>query len=279
MGGSGIDTLIGGAGNDTLIGGLGNDNLTGGIGTDTFTVASGIDTITDLTGADILTVGAGASAVATVTAAWTATAATSNAGTVNITTGGFVSLSAATGTNGYTVTNTSATGAGIVGSAFADSLIGGAGNDTLTGGAGADSMTGGAGNDSLTGGAGSDVLVGGLGNDTLTGGVDSDFFVLNAAIGATNIDTILDFAHLTDHIQLENAIFTQLLTVGTLNTANFRSSLDGTAADANDYILYNSVSGQLYYDSNGNGAGGATQIALIGAVGHAALTFADLTVI
>ena len=64
-----------------------------------------------------------------------------------------------------------------------------------------------------------------------------------------------------------------------MNVANFRSSLDGAAADANDYILYNSLNGRLYYDSNGNGAGGATQIALIGVFGHAALTAADFTVI
>jgi Ca2+-binding RTX toxin-like protein len=124
------------------------------------------------------------------------------------------------------------------------------------------------------------VLVGGLGNDNLTGGADSDFFVLNATLGTTtNMDTITDFAHLIDHIQLENSIFTQLSVVGTLNVANFRSSLDGAAADANDYILYNSLNGRLYYDSNGNGAGGATQIALIGVFGHATLTAADFTVI
>ena len=280
MGGSGIDTLIGGSGNDTLIGGLGNDNLTGGIGIDTFTVASGTDTITDLSGtgtnADILTVGVGAVAIATVTAAWTATAATSNAGTVNITTGGFaVNLASALGPNGYTVTNIG-TAAAIVGSAFADSLIGGNGNDTLTGGAGADSMTGGVGNDTLRGDAGSDVLVGGLGNDNLTGGIGSDSFVLNATLGTTNIDTILDFVHLTDKIQLENLIFTQLSVAGTLNAANFST---GAAADANDYILYNTASGRLYYDSDGNGAGVATQIALIGTFTHAGLTAADFTVI
>jgi Ca2+-binding RTX toxin-like protein len=138
-------------------------------------------------------------------------------------------------------------------------------------------MTGGVGRDTLRGDAGSDVLVGGLGNDTLTGGLGIDSFVLNATLGTTNIDTILDFVHLTDKIQLENLIFTQLSIAGTLNAANFKS---GAAADANDYILYDTASGRLYYDSDGNGAAVATQIALIGtSFSHAALTAADFTVI
>ncbi|MFK4698516.1 VCBS domain-containing protein [Bradyrhizobium diazoefficiens] len=139
IGGDSDDTLKTGSGDDTLTGGLGNDTLTGGAGNDTFNVNSGTDSVTDLSGNDVLVISAGATANATVTAAFTATSSTSNAGTANLSSNGFaVDLSAATGANGFTVTNTGAAAA-ITGSAQNDALIGGSGNDTLAGGSGADS--------------------------------------------------------------------------------------------------------------------------------------------
>ena len=58
-----------------------------------------------------------------------------------------------------------------------------------------------------------------------------------------------------DRFLLENAVFTKLTTTGAISAANFRASTAGTAADANDYILYDTDSGQLYYDADGSGAG------------------------
>ena len=169
-------TLVGSANADTLAGGAGNDTLTGGAGNDSFQVTAGSDVVTDLgNGADALAVSAGATASATLVAAWTATAATSNAGTAVLTDAGFtVSLAAATGLNGWTVTNAgNATGVSLTGSANADNLTGGTGNDTLIGGTGADTMSGGAGNDTfifnsqaeLTGAT--HLIDGGTGTDTL----------------------------------------------------------------------------------------------------------------
>ncbi len=147
-------TLVGSSKADTLVGGAGNDTLTGGTGNDTFQVTAGTDAVTDLGqgGADALQVSAGATANATLAAAWTATAATSNAGTATITAAGFaVNLTAATGANGWTVTNAaSLTGTTLVGSTKADTLIGGAGNDTLTGGTGNDTFQVTAGTDVVT---------------------------------------------------------------------------------------------------------------------------------
>jgi len=49
------------------------------------------------------------------------------------------------------------------------------------------------------------------------------------------------------------------------------------AADADDYLIYRSGTGALFYDADGNGAGAAVQIAVLGS--GLALTVADFTVI
>ena len=151
IGNSGNNILDGGAGNDTFIGGSGDDTLIGGDGIDTFTVGSGIDSITDLGvgGADVLTVSLGATANATVMAAWTATFASINSGTENIiTNGSVVNLAAVVSGNGFSITNTG-NGTTLTGSGLADRIIGGTGNDILKGGRGSDSITGGAGKDTF----------------------------------------------------------------------------------------------------------------------------------
>jgi hypothetical protein len=109
----------------------------------------------------------------------------------------------------------------------------------------------------------------------------ADTFIFETTLNATtNKDTITDFNITDDTIKLENAIFAKLTTVGTLNTANFYKSATGIAHDSNDYIVYETDTGKLFYDADGNGAGAAVQIALIGAANtHAALTNADFVVI
>jgi Ca2+-binding RTX toxin-like protein len=172
------DTLSGSNQADTLVGGNGNDSLTGGAGVDTFNVAAGTDTISDLgNGVDILLVAAGATANATAVAAWTATASTSNSGTASVTASGFnINVASATGTSGWTLTNSgNATAVTLTGSANADTLIGGTGADTLVGGNGNDSLTGGAGVDTFNVAAGTDTI------SDLGNGVD----ILLVAAGAT----------------------------------------------------------------------------------------------
>ncbi len=143
------DIILGGGGNDVIDGGPGNDRLTGGLGIDTFTVSSGTDSITDLGlgGADVLKVSAGATANASIGAAWMATSASVNNGVENITTNGMaVNLAAVTTGNGFSVTNMGSATT-LTGSALNDSLTGGDGNDVLIGGAGTDVMNGGNGSD------------------------------------------------------------------------------------------------------------------------------------
>ena len=178
------DTLVGGNGNDTLTGGAGDDMMSGGAGLDRFSVDAGADTILDLGlgGHDLLMISTGATASATLVDAWTAASGTSNAGVASLLVSGFdANLAAATGTNGWSVSNAGqARAVTLTGSGKADLLTGGEGHDSLIGNAGADTLTGGAGNDTLLGGAGMDSLIGGTGNDVLTGGSEADRFVVDA---------------------------------------------------------------------------------------------------
>jgi Ca2+-binding RTX toxin-like protein len=174
--------------------------------------------------------------------------------------------------------DSSLTGPTINGNAGQDIFIGNNGTDTLNGGAGDDQLSGNENNDSLNGGTGNDILDGGnnidtlnggLGNDILTGGTGNDTFVFDSALGANNVDTITDFdAASNDKINLENAIFTAFgATTGTLNSANFAANAGGNATDANDFILYDTATGNLYYDADGNGAGAKVLFAQIDLTG------------
>lgn len=168
----------------------------------------------------------------------------------------------------------------ITGNAAHNQLSGGAGNDILNGGTGNDTLEGGTGNDHMTGGVGNDLLRGGDGHDILYGSTGQDLFRLDAALSATtNIDQIKDFSPADDTVQLENAIFTKFgtATTGTINAAYFRANTTGLAADSNDYIVYETDTGKLFYDSNGNAAGAAVQIAMLGT--NLALTYADFVLV
>jgi Ca2+-binding RTX toxin-like protein len=139
----------------------------------------------------------------------------------------------------------------------------------------ANAITGNAGANVLIGFGGNDTLNGLGGNDTMTGGTGQDAFLFNAALNAaTNVDTVTDFSVADDTIRLENAIFTRL-GAGVLASGAFAI---GTAAqDANDHVIYDSTTGALLYDADGNGAGAAVQFAQL-ATGLA-LTSLDFLVV
>lgn len=129
------------------------------------------------------------------------------------------------------------------------------GNDTLTGYVGADNLNGGDGND---------WLVGMGGNDTLTGGAGADTFLFQTTPDASTYATITDFASGTDHIALQRSVFGGLGAAGTLEAAAFWSGAGATMAhDADDRLIYNSTTGDLYYDPDGTGSATAILIANI----------------
>jgi serralysin len=111
----------------------------------------------------------------------------------------------------------------------------------------------------LDGGLGADTLTGGLGNDTLIGGSASDVFVFDTALGASNVDHISDFGFGNDRIHLDDAIFAAFAP-GTVPGGTF---IIGTVAlQFNDYLLYDTATGILRYDADGNGAGASEIVAV-----------------
>jgi len=137
------------------------------------------------------------------------------------------------------------------------------GIEFLTGTSVSERFKAGNGNDSLAGGGGNDTLFGAQGRDTLNGGAGEDIFVFDTTANAqTNRDTIQDFVVGEDKIYLDNLAFVRL---GSSSTASFENpiALSGTAflAGANakagtttaHRIIYDTVSGALYYDADGSG--------------------------
>jgi serralysin len=235
------DSLSGNTGANTLAGGAGNDALYGGAGADSLDGGAGDDRLFGGAGADTLDGGADSD-----------TADYSGAGS-NI----IASLLSGTGGNVST-----------------------GNNDTLVS---IENLTGGAYSDMLTGDAGANILAGGNGNDLLTGGAGNDNFVFNTALNAnTNLDTLTDFASGSDKLQLDDAVMTAIGALGDFGTgdARFYAAAGATVGhDADDRIVYDTTSGALYYDADGNGEGLAVEFAVLGTTTHPALAAIDLTVV
>ncbi len=246
---------INGTGNtlpNAITGNAGTNRLTGGAGDDTLNGAGGVDTLVGGTGNDTFLVDA-ADVITEVAA------------------GGIDTVrSGSTRALGVNQENLLLTGSAAING------NGNAAPNTITCNTGANALTGNGGNDRVNGGAGNDLLNGGAGLDTLSGGAGLDAFRFNTAPStAANAERVLDFVSADDRLQFENAVFTALGAAGALPAAAFR--LGAAAADASDRIVYNSATGQLYYDADGNGAVAAILVATFNP--GTSITLADLWVI
>lgn len=252
------NTLVGNDGNNVLDGKTGIDSFAGGLGDDTYVLDNE---------AELLRI-VEASGAGTDTLKILYNGSTS------------VAKSVALSGNLANVENVLLAGTGLfnaTGNANDNILTGNASINTLSGGDGNDSLSGLAGNDTLIGGNGNDWLFGGAGIDTLTGGAGADIFRFNYTLSASaNVDTMTDFATGVDRIELENAVFAKLITLGTLSELNFVASSTGKALDANDYVLYNTATGGLYYDADGIGSGAAVLFATL--TGIPTLAASDFTI-
>lgn len=227
-GGDGNDTEIGGLGVDSLIGGTGSDSLDGGAGDDLLYSGDGNDTVSAGDGSDLIVGGDGAgddtydggSGIDTVKY-------TSSKASITVD----LSKGTATSTAGK-----DAAGIGNDKLKNIEFIIAGDYADTLIGSKDANSIVGGLGNDTLDGG---------LGKDTLVGGDGADTFVFSTTPATTNMDTISDFQVGVDKIQLSSKVFTKL------KGSDYLAF--GTASDsASHYLIYDSTSGKLSYDADGN---------------------------
>ena len=248
-----VDYLIGYAGNDAIYGNGGNDTLEGRAGTDVLNGGLGADKMIGGLGNDTYF----------VDNIGDKTVETADQGTDTV-------KASISWTLGASIENLTLTGT---------AAINGTGNllaNTITGNSGANTLNGGGAADKLSGVGGNDLLDGGAGNDMLTGGAGQDSFLFDTTLNAANnVDKILDYTVGTDQIVLDNHIFSAFSAIGGIDPSAFYA---GTSAhDADDHIIYDSATGNIYYDADGTGA--AAQVLFAHVAPATALTNADFLVI
>jgi Ca2+-binding RTX toxin-like protein len=291
-GGGGTDILIGGGGNDQLDGGTGADRLEGGVGNDWLYLDNAADRVVESVGQGsdravvstsyVLGVGVSVETLTTISSAATtaidltgnalAQSIVGNAGANRLDSGGggdtmvglggddFYFVSAA----GDRAVEVAGGGNDRVFAALSFALEANSAVEVLSttnnAGTSAINLTGNELGNSLFGNAGVNILDGKAGADTLVGFGGADQFRFSSALGSGNVDRIVDFVSGSDRIQLDHAVFTAL-GLGALPAGAF---VTGTAAtDANDRIIYNTATGQLFYDADGSIAGPALLFATL----------------
>lgn len=226
VGTDGNDILNGTAADDSIDGKLGDDRMSGGAGNDLYIVDSIRDVVVEGANQGIDTV-----------------------------------RSSVNHTLTNNVENLSLTG---------NSHINGTGNalnNVITGNNGNNLLKGLAGNDTIQGAGGSDTLVGGAGDDLLIGDTEADRFLFGSGAAFTTtglgVDTITDFISGTDKIALSKATFTALTSAinGALQPNEFIAINEqvanqlSVAGNSSAKIVYNALSGDLFYNQNGAAAG------------------------
>lgn len=309
IGHGGADHLDGGEGNDIfVIGGFGSgvqgttskaddgnkewiatganhDVIVGGLGTDTLRITTGIGANTAANGTIVLN-NANFQSMEVVQVGGTV-------GRLNVENAALqllndhyyhranssvADLSNTLGNNGGTINNVVVDASGVTtnglrfeGNANTQKFIGTTKNDTFVGNGG---------NDTLTGGAGADKFVfGKVYEQIITGSATDVQTYTNTAFNLTGVDTITDFTRTSganrDKIELHTDQYAAL--TGGITNANVRANATGTAADANDYLVFNTTTKMLSYDADGNGAGAAVNIAVL--TGVATLNASDFIVV
>jgi Ca2+-binding RTX toxin-like protein len=102
----------------------------------------------------------------------------------------------------------------------------------------------------ISGNDGSNLLDGRLGRDTLIGYGGADTFAFTTVVDGANADLFLGFEAGVDKVALDSAVFAGL-TPGALPADAF--VVGSASADANDRILYDASTGNLFFDRDGTG--------------------------
>jgi Ca2+-binding RTX toxin-like protein len=297
-GNSAANIIIGNASNNFINGREGNDSLYGGAGNDTFIMSNGAgasygqDHIEGGSGIDTVDFGAQARSpvVADLSTGRVSGGGTGGAGGAtlvdieNVNGGAYADRLTGTFEDNF-----------LFGYFGNDLLDGGGGRDRLEGSTGNDTLAGGEGNDTLLGDAGDDWLYGGFafatagnptGNDLLTGGPGLDRFVFNdnpnpfISSPTATADRITDFSSAFDSLVFDDNVFPGVGAPGRFQAgdARFAAGAGFTAGrDASDRVIYNTSTGNLYYDPDGSGGGAAQIIATLQGLPSVAAT--DISVI
>jgi len=86
---------------------------------------------------------------------------------------------------------------------------------------------------------------------------------------------ITNFPTAIDRISPAKAIFTGLGAVGRLGSTAFYATAGATSGHlATDRVIFNTTTGDVYYDADGSASGSAVQIAVLD--GHSALAYTDV---
>src|SRR2546428_4087755 len=143
----------------------------------------------------------------------------------------------------------------IVGTADADVINGLGGNDNIQAGDGSDTVIGGAGNDTISGNGGVDWVEGGAGNDEVRGGPGQDSIAFHE-YQAQNADLLTDFDAGWDNLQFDARGFYGIGPTGRFAPGDprFYSAPGATQGhDADDRLVYDTSTGNLYFDPDGSG--------------------------
>ncbi|HEV8106369.1 MAG TPA: calcium-binding protein, partial [Burkholderiales bacterium] len=288
----GADTMAGGAGNDTYIVGTGDvlsdtggtdtvvsditwaladgfENLTltgtgninatgnnaanllvGNSGNNFFNPRGGDDTIQAGAGDDLIRLGGGG------VPTYGTKVIDGGAGFDTLDFGGFAKSAIVVDLFNGTLKGGGDAGAGSATLTGIEAVVGDAFDDRLGGNNIADSLNGGAGNDTLNG-------QGGI--DTLTGGLGQDLFEFSAGSPGQD-DRVTDFVSGTDKLGFDNRSFPELGAPGNFLPDDVRFAQGPgltSGRDADDRVIFNTTTGQLFYDADGSGAGASVLVATL----------------
>jgi Ca2+-binding RTX toxin-like protein len=276
------ETLTGTSGSDLIDGNAGNDKIKAGQGNDSVTLGNGNNSLYGETtnvdsddGNDKVTAGSGNNFLAPGTGDDTVKTGNGNntviggSGNDKITTGSGDDIIDA---DGYYVDD----GEGGDGN---DTISTGAGNDTIYLGNGFDTVQGGSGNDtfvfiaiedgsslpvsnsSSSSNGGLNFNVGAASTSTATGSTSAGSGSSSSSGSTSTVTTIKDFnagtlGSVVDQLVLDSAVFDTALPAG-LATTNLLIGKGVTGPSTNetgidDYLIFNTATGALYYDPDGN---------------------------
>jgi Ca2+-binding RTX toxin-like protein len=212
--------VIGNAGNNRLDGGAGNDRMEAGDGDDVLIGGAGADQMVGGLGNDTYYVDNAGDTVTELSSPTPASGGTADrvATSVTFRAQQGVEILEAINVNDTTAINLRSTGGATI----------------------------------ITGNQGANLIESGVGNCAITGlgGADTFIFRSRPTMNNPTFDRILDFTPGTDKIALDQFGFETNLPLGTLSSQAFAI---GSPQDSNDYVVYNPQTGEIFWDSDGNG--------------------------